>query len=428
MSGARPRTILAPRLGVTLGLGLTASVRILAYDAAGLRRFLEERAAENPALLVQPAEPAPGDWTPRWRTAFARTAALPPRGGEAAAGSGSLAAHVEAALAAMFPAGPERRVAEALALALEPTGWLGRPLAEVAAETGMPPAQVEQVLRRLQDIEPAGLFARNLAECLTLQAREAGWLDRPMAVLLDRLDLVAQGAAGRLARLAAVDEAAVRVALGRLRSLDPKPGLLFDPACAPVREPDLIVRREAGGWQVALNRSALPALSVAPLPRRGAAPLLRAQTAEARSLLRQVEARGRTLQAVAAEVLRRQSAALEHGQEALVPLTMAAVAKTLGMHESTVSRAVAGTSVDTPGGTWWLRALFSAGLGAGGALAGSALRHRLSALVAAEDRRKPLSDAALAEALDPEGGIARRTVAKYRAMTGIPPAHARRRR
>lgn len=427
MTGGRPRATLSPRLGAQLGLGLAASVRILATDTAGLRRYLDERAAENPTLVVQPARRAPSDWIPRWRQAFAPAVPARPQP-EAVAGSGSLAAHVEASVAAMFPRGPERPVAEALALALEPTGWLGRPLSEIAAEAGVPLPAAEAILFRLQDIEPAGLFARSLAECLTLQAREAGWLDPVMALLLARLDLVAAGAVGRLARLAGVTEVAVEAAFGRLRSLDPKPGLRFDPACAPVREPDLVVREEAEGWRVSLNRSALPDLAVSPLPRARADAVLREQAAEARALIRQVAARGRTLQAVGAEVLRRQATALEHGREALVPLTMAEVAQTLGMHESTVSRAVAGTSVDTPHGTWWLRNLFSAGLGAEGALAGAALRHRLSALVAAEDRRRPLSDAALAEALDPAGGVARRTVAKYRAGLGLPPAHARRRR
>ena len=135
-----------------------------------------------------------------------------------------------------------------------------------------------------------------------------------------------------------------------------------------------------------------------------------------------------TLLSLGQEILTRQVAALDAGMGSLVPMTMAEVAEALGLHESTVSRVVAGTAVDTPRGTWWLRSLFSRSLREGGPASG-ALRDRLARLVAAEDPDAPLSDDALATALT-EGGaaIARRTVAKYRAMLNLPPAHRRRRR
>jgi RNA polymerase sigma-54 factor len=131
---------------------------------------------------------------------------------------------------------------------------------------------------------------------------------------------------------------------------------------------------------------------------------------------------------VGQEILRRQEAALDHGPARLLPMTMADVAAALELHESTISRVVSGTSVDTPRGTFWLRALFSARRGSDAApdLSAAALRAQLATLVAREDRRNPLSDDALARALSDEGAvIARRTVAKYRAVQGIPPAHRR---
>jgi RNA polymerase sigma-54 factor len=304
---------------------------------------------------------------------------------------------------------------------LEPSGWLGRPLSAIAGQVGVGLAEAESVLLKLQlRAEPTGLFARNLAECLRLQAEDAGELDPAMAVVLDRLDLVAQGQIDRLAREAGVDAATIRARIGTLRGYDPKPGAGFEPVAAPVREPDLIAEKHEGGWVVRLNRSALPTLTVAEGRGKG--------RAEARALVRMVEGRNMTLLAVGQEVLARQVAALDHGIGALVPMTMAEVAEALRLHESTVSRVVAGTAVDTPRGTWWLRALFTQSVREGGPAAG-ALRERLARLVAAEDPARALSDEALAEALAEGGGpIARRTVAKYRAMLGLPPAHRRRQR
>ena len=280
---------------------------------------------------------------------------------------------------------------------------------------------VESLLDRLQArAEPTGLFARNLAECLRLQAQEAGELDPPMMALLDRLDLLAKGEIDRISRDAGIDLADLRAAFGRLRSYDPKPGAGFEAFAAPVREPDLIAEKGAAGWIVSLNRSALPSVSVAEGRGKG--------RAEARALIKMIEGRNATLLSVGQDVLARQAAALEAGLGALVPMTMAEVAQALGLHESTISRVVAGTAVDTPRGTWWLRTLFTKAPREGGPAAG-ALRDRLARLVAGEDPDHPLSDDALSVALA-EGGapIARRTVAKYRAMLNLPPAHRRRRR
>ncbi|MFN4192511.1 MAG: RNA polymerase sigma-54 factor [Tabrizicola sp.] len=399
---------------LALTTGLATSIRILRADAAGLSRYLEEAAAENPQIIL--TRPQVQEWIPRWRTAFAADAERP----EQAAPGPSLVSHVLSVIEALRPDPAETRIAMALAEAMEPSGWLGRAPATIAAQLGVGVAAVEGVLNRLQKrAEPTGLFARNLADCLRLQAEEAGELDRAMSALLDRLDLLARGEIDRIAREAALDVAEIRAALGRLRSYDPKPGAGFEPFAAPVREPDLIAEKGAAGWIVSLNRSALPSVSVAEGRGKG--------RAEARALIRLIEGRNATLLSAGQEIMARQTAALEQGLGALQPMTMAEVGTALGLHESTISRVVAGTAIDTPRGTWWLRSLFTRALHEGGPSAG-ALRDRLARLVAAEDPDHPLSDEALAEALA-EGGapIARRTVAKYRAMLNLPPAHRRRR-
>ena len=415
----------APRITVTqtqrlqLNLGLQAAIRLLRADAAGLTRFLEEQAADNPVLaLSAPPVPMPGEWLPRWTRVFGASDAVTV---EQAAVGPSLMAHVLSTIDRRITEPGERRIALALAEALEPSGWLGRPVPQIAAELVVKVREVEAVLRRLQEIEPVGLFARNLAECLTLQAQEDGSFDKVMALMLGRLDLLAKGDLTQLARLAGVDEREIAQRFRTIRAMNPKPGTEFDAlAVARPREPDLVARAAAGGgWEVSMNRSSLPTLHLVEAGGGG-------DLAAAKAVQRLVEARNSTLQRVGQEVLRRQISALSAGCGALVPMTMAEVAEALDLHQSTVSRVVAGTSVDTPHGTWWLRKLFTAGLGEA-QLSAVALRDRLQRLVAAEDKGAPLSDEALAAALDAGGGqVARRTVAKYRGMLNIPPAHRRR--
>lgn len=409
----RSRITIQQTQRLTLTTSLAASINILRADARGLSRYLEEQAAENPGLVIAP--PPVGDWTPRWKSAL-RLLRDPP---ESAAPGPSLVSHALALVARLRLDRHATAIAEALVEALEPSGWLGRPLAAIATQTGAGLPEVEAVLRRLQaEAEPSGLFARSLSECLRLQAAEAGELDPVMAALLDRLDLVARGDIDRLAREAGTDAATVRALIGRIRGYDPKPGAGFDPFAAPVREPDLLVERTGQGWSVMLNRSSLPTLGLADGKGKG--------RAAARALIRMVESRNATLLAVGREILSRQEQALEAGPGALFPMKMADVAHALGIHESTVSRVVAGTAVDTPRGTWWLRALFS-GAPHHGAPPAAALRDWISRLIAAEDPKSPLGDDDLAMALASGGAVvARRTVAKYRAQLKLPPAHRRR--
>lgn len=417
------------RIGITqtqrmqLNAALQASIALMRMDAGGLTRFLEEQAARNPYLQVEAPPVVPGTWMPRWNAAF--RAASGAEAPDVAQPGPSLMAHVLAQIDTLIRSPRERQIALVLAEALEPSGWLGRPLAELAVEARCSPGDAEAVLTRLQGMEPTGLFARSLADCLKLQAVEAGRLDAVMAALLDRLDLLASGDLARLAKLLGVAEAEIVARLRVIRSFDPKPGAQFDPGGVDAREPDLVVSKGAAGWEVALNRSALPALSVRRPETRPKAEAERAALAEALGLRRMLERRNGTLLTVAREVIGRQAAVLDTGLGALEPLTMAEVAGALDLHESTISRVVAGVSLATPVGTWRLRALFGPKVGD---VSASAIRAEIVRLVAAEDARRPLTDAALTEALVAGGRpVARRTVAKYREMLRIPPAGQRRR-
>jgi RNA polymerase sigma-54 factor len=409
-----------PRLNVTatqrmaLNTGLVTAINTLRSDALGLTRYLEEAAATNPALILQLPPLQPHEWLPRWVQAFAGAS----REDQVASVGPSLMAHVAGFAARTFRGAQDRAIALAIAEALEPSGWLGRPISAIAAEVGCTQSDALRVLAALQQIEPRGLFAQSLSECLRLQAEEAGVADAVMRVMLDNLDLLAVADLGRLARLARTTEAEIARRLRVIRSFDPKPGAAFSQAAALVREPDLLAEKQDDGWRIALNVAALPSVALSDDRKAG-------RRAEARAVMAMVKARNDTLLRVGREVLVRQWRALEAGLGQAVPLRMADVAAGLGLHESTVSRVVAGTAVDTPQGTWWLRDLFSGDLGDG--VSAVAMRARLQALVAEEDASKPLSDAALAAALSGDGvEVARRTVAKYRMLLRIPSAHARR--
>lgn len=422
------------RIGLTqtqrleLNTSLQASIAILRTDAAGLTRYLEEQAAQNPHLRLDPP-PQPGlhDWLPRW------AGVLPSGGGlglaaETADTSPSLIAHVLGEIAALKLDARQHRIAMALAEVLEPSGWLGAELSIIVAETGAGLAEVEAVLHRLQQIEPTGIFARNLAECLRLQAIESGALDAEMAAVLAHLDLLAAGDLARLAKACGLSEAAVLQRFRIIRAMNPKPGAEFASiSAAQSREPDLVVKATAMGWSIALNRSALPTLRVEKSEAGSAEGL-----SQARALERMVDARNATLLLVGREILARQQEAIRQGPIGLAPMTMADLAEALGFHESTISRVVAGASLDSPRGTWWLRQMFSPALGGNGQplISAAAMRGRLARLVAAENPARPLSDAALAMALAIDTGvtIARRTVAKYREAEGIPVASRRKRK
>lgn len=398
----------APTRRLALTPGLRRSLDLLRMDAADLVRMLEDEAAANPWLVLS--------WP------MAQTGTMP----EPEAPGPGLHAHVLLWIDRQLPHGEDRRLALALAEALEPTGWLGEPPDHIAARAGVPTGALLNVLARLQRIEPAGLFARDLAECLRLQAQSAGVLDAGMLAVLARLDLLARGGAPAVARATGVSAAKVAVAVSRLRGFDPKPGLAFETAPVPGSRrqvPDLVARRKPDGtWHAEVNPRALPLMAVRP----AAAPD-NADVRNAATLIAQVARRNRTLLTLADAVLAVQGASLDHGPRALRPLTRAAIAEATGLAASTVGRALHRVRILTPQGLQEMSGFFSAALGAD-ASAGQA-QAALRRLIATEDHGAPLTDAALATELAALGiAVSRRTVAKYRDALGLPSAHQRRKR
>jgi RNA polymerase sigma-54 factor len=387
---------------------------------------------------------APGvddGWDADWSPAGAPRAMQDddPRGEAAAAGE-SLHDHLLWQLH-LGPLSPrDRAIGVALVDAIDDDGYLREDPVAAAAAAGLAPPpgadEVATMLHRIQSFDPAGVGARDLGDCLRLQlALLPG--DTPGRALATE---IAGEALQRLPR-AGVDGLAaelgreagdVATAVALLRSLDPRPGARFGalPEGTYVT-PDVVVWRDRGTWQAALAAGARPRVGLhagyaAMAGRAGGddASYLRGKLQEARWLLRGLESRGETLLKVTRCLLRQQAGFLEFGEQALRPLTLREVAAEVGLHESTVSRAVARKYARTPRGTLPLRAFFASGIDtAGGEASSTAVQALIRQLVGAEDPRRPLSDARLADALKAAGiPVARRTVAKYREALHIPPS------
>jgi RNA polymerase sigma-54 factor len=336
----------------------------------------------------------------------------------------------------------ERRIGRHLVEALDERGYLTIGVEDVAGELGCPPEEVAEVLRRLQACEPAGVFARSLAECLALQLADMGRLDAPMRCLLENLELVADGDLVGLRRICEVDGDRLAEMLAVLRGLDPKPGLTFTLSAEPVDAtvPDLILKGgPAGKWRVEMNLRTLPRVMVnrgyyeelqAMIRQKKDREYLSERLQEAGWLVRAIAQRTATMLKVAEAIVEHQQAFFRHGAAALKPLTLREVAEAVEMHESTISRVTSNKYIATPAGLFPLRYFFTAALAGtdGEVHAAEAVRHRIREIVGAESGDKPFSDEAIARRLRSEGvDIARRTVAKYRETLRIPSSSQRRR-
>lgn len=435
---------ISQRQSMAVNAQLQQAIHLLTMGNTDLAAFIEKQSEENPFMELAPL-PRPvadrGGALPMSRNQgdddWDRIGAL------AAEPSPSLYAHVTTEITRLGLARAESTAAVVFLDALEPSGWLGQPLEMIAERAGLTMDQAESLLRKLQAIEPAGMFARNLAECLRLQAAEKGILTPRFRAILNHLNLLANADLKGLARACGCTLDELKADLRTLRGLNPKPGASFETFITPQRPPDIIVTASAEGWQVDLNRSTLPRVVVrtdeakevtkrSGLAGQKAGAYVGERLSVARWLARAVEHRNQTILKVGAEVVRRQQAFLEKGAAHMRPMILREVADAIGVHESTVSRVTSGMLVATPQGTFPLKSFFSAALGStSGEDCGSAsaVRHRIKQLVQAEPADDPLSDDAIARIVSEEGIVlARRTVAKYREMLGIPSSTERRRR
>ncbi len=298
--------------------------------------------------------------------------------------------------------------------------------------------EIQVALRLLQSLDPAGVGAHNLSECLALQLRvlpeSLEGRTVALAIVNHHLPLLAARDFPRLKKALGIGDETLRQARKLITQLNPKPGAVFVQVETRYVAPDVIVKKAKGKWSVALNREAMPRLRInalyANLMKSGRDPggQLSSQLQEARWLIKNVQQRFETILRVSQAIVERQQNFLEHGEVAMRPLVLREIADTLGLHESTISRVTTQKYMLTPRGLFELKYFFSSHVGteAGGAASSTAIRALIKQLISAEDRKSPLSDNRISDILAHQGlVVARRTVAKYREAMQIHPASQR---
>lgn len=358
----------------------------------------------------------------------------------------TLAEHLVQQLAGHHLSAEDRAALHVLIESLNEDGYLEDALEEIAAAFTEDAEELEDLLDRLrialrllQSLEPAGIGARDLSECLTLQLRALPKSPGQVIAILickGHLELLARRDMRRLMSETGADETLLREAQCLITQLEPKPGRRFAQGAAAAIVPDVIVRKSGREFRVMLNPEVAPKLRINELyanalrATRGGisnSPL-GGQLQEARWFIKNIQQRFDTILRVSQAIVERQRGFFTHGELAMKPLVLREIADELGLHESTISRVTTAKYMATSWGTFELKYFFGSGLSTetGGEASSTAVRALIKQFVAAEDIKKPLSDSALAAMLEEQGiQCARRTVAKYREGMKIAPANLR---
>jgi len=379
-----------------------------------------------------------GDWGSEFRAAAGEAG---PEIGERAAGTPSLAEHLDTQVGSATDDPRLAAIARFIIGQLDGAGYLPVETRDIATDLDVALAEVEEALAIVQSLDPTGVGARSLSECIALQAREADRYDPAMARLIDNLELVAKGEFARLKRMCGVDDEDFADMLMELRGYDPKPGLKFGGGDTMPIIPDILLRaREDGGWDISLNQATLPRLVInrayyvelrGSCDDKASRGWLSEKLTDANWLLKALDQRQKTILKVTTEIVRQQDGFFRHGVSHLKPLTLRTVAEAIGMHESTVSRVTSSKYLHCDRGTFELKYFFTSGVSASdgeGAVSAEAVKAAIKQLIDAEAPKAILSDDALVDLLKQKGfEVARRTVAKYREAIGLGSSVQRRR-
>ncbi|MET1413479.1 RNA polymerase factor sigma-54 [Roseibium sp. HPY-6] len=335
----------------------------------------------------------------------------------------------------------DRLIAGHLINSLDENGYLYQELEDTAEQLGVDVDRVEAVLTTLQSFEPAGVFARNLAECLKLQLIDKNRFDPAMEALIDNIELLAKRELAALKKICGVDDEDLVEMIAEIRALDPKPGSVFGSSLVQPVVPDVFVRpANDGTWAVELNSDTLPKVLVNQTYFAKVIKTARNETEKeylteslqtANWLAKSLDQRAKTILKVSTEIVRQQDGFLTYGIAHLRPLNLKTIAEAIGMHESTVSRVTSNKFMSTPRGIFELKYFFSSaisGTADGDSHSAEAVRHRIKQMIDAEDPKAILSDDTIVKILKDDGiDIARRTVAKYREAMKIGSSVQRRR-
>jgi RNA polymerase sigma-54 factor len=476
-----PRLDIRQSQSLALTPQLTQAIRLLQLSNMELEAVIAEEMANNPLLEASSAEDDGGDGPPAeavdageeptepgadelmlssdgtqdqpldfdWNSEALETDSFADVGTGGAGGedgpdfermeyaADSLAEHLQNQLHGA--SGQVGDLARALAEMLDETGYLTVPVRDIAEGTGTSTAVVEEALALVQDLDPPGVGARNLAECLALQAKAADRYDPAMARLIDNLDLLAKGRMADLRRICGVDDEDLADMVRELRAYDPKPGCQISARGTESVTPDVFVRRTRGGYAVELNQATLPRLLVnrryyqelkAGPSDKASRAWLSECLASAGWLVKALDQRARTIVKVVSEIVKRQQGFFETGVAAMKPLTLREVAEAIEMHESTVSRVTSNKYLLCDRGLFELKYFFTSGVASteadGEGASAEAVKAAIRDIIDGET--EVLSDDAIAGLLKQRGfDCARRTVVKYREAMGIGSSVQRRR-
>jgi len=448
-----PAIALRLRQHLTLTPQVQQALRLLQMSALEFAQEMEEALSANPFLEENPDGPLP----PAQGGTTADDVVLPQ---EPAAASGGvereqedwggasepqpgLRDHLRQQLMISQMGDRDRALAHMIIDSLDEDGYFKPGFDELAAlvppEHDVRAEDFGAALRLVQSLDPSGVAARSLDECLLLQLQalpaETPGRRFAMAITQGHLALLANREWARLQHAVGCSEPQLHVARALIRTLDPRPGHRFGPPEARYVVPDVIVRKSRERWVAMINPASLPrvrlnrAYADAVHGRNASNQSLTRQLQEARWLLRSIEQRFATIQRVADAIVARQRGFFEYGEVAMKPLTLKLIAGELGLHESTVCRVTNSKYMATPRGLFQFKHFFSRRLATdnGGAASATAVRAVMKELIAAEDPRAPLSDAELARLLAQQGlRVARRTITKYRALMRMPSVDVRR--
>lgn len=457
-----PAIALRLRQHLTLTPQVQQALKLLQMSALEFQQEMEQALAANPFLEdhadanSQQAEATAGE-----NRAEARAEAEPemPIAQESSGSSGSerdqedwgglsdadptLQEHLRQQLMISPMGERDRALAHMIIDSLDDDGYFKISFDELAElvppEHDVRPEDFSAALKMVQSLDPTGVGARSLEECLQLQlaALDPGTPGRDvaLAIVKGHLQLLAHREWARLQHTVECSEPALHVARGLIKSLDPRPGHRFGRQEARYVVPDVLVRKHRDRWAATINPASLPRVRLNrsyadAISHRGSSNAsLTRQLQEARWLLRSIEQRFTTIQRVADAIVARQRGFFEYGEVAMKPLTLKLIAGELGLHESTVCRVTNSKYMATPRGLFEFKHFFSRKLAteSGGAASATAVRAVIKELIAAEDPRSPLSDAELARLLAQQGlRVARRTITKYRALMRMPSVDVRR--
>ncbi|HKU46209.1 MAG TPA: RNA polymerase factor sigma-54 [Burkholderiales bacterium] len=446
-----PAIALRLRQHLTLTPQVQQALRLLQMSALEFAQEMEQALAANPFLEENTEAPAPAKEVAADEVILPQEGPSGPApaereqdewGGVSSETQPSLQEHLREQLHMSRIGDRDRALAEMVIDSLDDDGYFMASFDELAAllpkEHDVLPEEFAAALKLVQSLDPAGIAARTLDECLRIQL-EALPADTPCrAVALaitQHLNLLANREWARLQHAAGCSEQQLHTARALIRSLDPRPGQRFGANEARYVIPDVIVRKARERWVALINPASLPRLRLnrayadALGARNGSNQSLARHLQEARWLLRSIEQRFATIQRVADAIVARQRGFFEYGEVAMKPLTLKLIAGELGLHESTVCRVTNNKYMATPRGLFEFKHFFSRRLATenGGAASATAVRAVMKELIAAEDPRAPLSDAELARLLAQQGlRVARRTITKYRALMRMPSVDVRR--